>query len=515
MNPLAHDLLALLVDLSEVHSRERVLTSFFDAVDRLIDGITIRPAEAGEEHPGETIPIATRNNVFGNVAIDGDTSALPAGVLPLLRNAVRILALILEKQDQDAVLADEKLRLELAVREHTAELSQANRELEEEIVEHRRTEEALRLAQKMEAIGELAGGVAHDFNNLLTVIAAQGELMEREVPPDSAVADSIKLIREAVGQATGVTRSLLTFSRKLRVERKPVGLCSVMERGLCMLRRSLPANIDLLAETSADPEPWVDADATQLQQVLLNLAVNARDAMLEGGTLRVAVRPTDPSSGSGARVRMCCLIVSDTGTGMSPEVQAHLFEPFFTTKARRRGTGLGLAVVHGIVTDHGGHIDVETAPGSGSTFTVYLPTIAAPAPSAAPSSRAAPAGRGERILVIDDHQQIRELIASSLASSGYEVLQAADGDACLEAVQREGNTISLVVLDVDLPKRGGLDCLRAIRARGMDTPVIVITGSVEAELGDQADDRTVLLPKPFQISELGRMVHDQLKAAPA
>jgi two-component system cell cycle sensor histidine kinase/response regulator CckA len=385
----------------------------------------------------------------------------------------------------------------------------------EDITDRHLLEDQLRQAQKMESIGQLAGGVAHDFNNLLTVIAAHAELVEARVSEDSDVRDSVRLMREAVGQASGVTRSLLTFSRKVRAERKPINLAEAIQGAARMLERTLPAEIELILDLDPKPEPRVCADATQLQQVVLNLAVNARDAMPEGGKLYITLTAPEPMPGlrlrdgtpapQGAR-----LVVSDTGVGMDASVMEHVFEPFFTTKPRERGTGLGLAVVHGIVEEHQGRISIESAVNVGSSFLVELPCLEWEEEDVAQKPHTqVPVGRGELILLAEDFRQVREIVAAALTGLGYRVLQAGSGGQCLELAEAEAE-IALFILDVNMPHCSGLDCLKRIRERSADVPVIIITGSVEVEVSRDRDAHTVLLPKPFQIPHLGRLVHELL-----
>lgn len=378
----------------------------------------------------------------------------------------------------------------------------------------------LHQAQKMEAVGQLAGGVAHDFNNLLQIILAHAEFVLDSAEPNSDIDQSISEMMDAVKHATGVTRSLLTFSGKVRVEKQLIDLCSAVDQSVKMLWRTLPATIELVVDTDCKPTPWVNADQTQLQQIIINLAVNARDAMPGGGTLRISVAPPAASSPSQTSnetdAPFARLVVSDTGTGMPPEVQERIFEPFFTTKERGQGSGLGMAIIHSIVEDHAGRITVESEVGAGTTFTIHLPCVSRNLEACADRLEAVvPQGRGEMILLAEDNKQVRNVIAATLVSLGYEVLQAADGDAILEIVQQRGQEIELFIIDVDLPKRSGLDCLRTIRTEGSQTPAIVITGSPEVKLDDEPHEHTLLLPKPFSMNQLGTLVTAQLQQTAA
>ncbi len=378
--------------------------------------------------------------------------------------------------------------------------------------EKKQLEEQLHQAQKMEAVGQLAGGVAHDFNNLLTVISGNAELIEDALPEGSMEKASLQIINEAAQQAAGVTRSLLTFSRQVPSAKKPVDLVQAITGACRFLSRVLPASVRFEVDAACEPPLWVNADATQLQQVVMNLAVNARDAMPEGGTLRISISPKAEAvaSGTGAETpeaSFARLDISDTGTGMTPEIQSRIFEPFFSTKPRGQGTGLGLSIIHGIVRDHGGRIEVQSEVGAGTTFTILLPRIE---PEAEADSAEAlchiPRGRGDTILLAEDNQIVRETMATMLASIGYEVIQVGDGNELLNCYEGSRSGIRLVITDADLPDRSGLVCLQEIRAAGGHTPAIVVTGSVGVAWDESLGIETAVLRKPFQLSQLATLV---------
>lgn len=380
--------------------------------------------------------------------------------------------------------------------------------------ERQQLESQLRQSQKMEAVGQLASGVAHDFNNLLTVIAASATMIKAPNAESNDVTASLERIERAVEQATHVTRSLLTFGRRVPAEKRPINLCLAVVDAVRMLEHTLPAAIDLRVDVSCDPPPWVHADPAAVQQIILNLVVNARDAMPEGGTLHLtatkhvcsASTPADASARSAGR-----LIVSDTGCGMTDEVLSRLYEPFFTTKPREHGTGLGMAVVHGIVKEHDGRIDVLSRPGKGTMVTIDLPLVAVDADEDTTSPRpVVPKGNGQVVLLAEDQAQVREVVAATLTTLGYQVVQAGDGDALLRQFERHRDRIRLFVLDVDLPKRNGLDCLDRIRMEGVSAPAIVITGSADVELIGKKEN-TVLLHKPFLMSDLGKHVEQMIQ----
>jgi PAS domain S-box-containing protein len=364
-----------------------------------------------------------------------------------------------------------------------------------------------RHAHKMEAVGTLASGIAHDFNNLLTAILGYTALAARTLRRDHPAIASLEMVEEAARQATGVTRSLLTFSRRAVTERKPTLLNDTIADSLRLLRRVLPATVEVVDEIPAHTDIWANADATQIQQVLLNLVVNARDAMQTRGTLRIALS-TRPSTNDAPE--WAVITVADTGVGMSEDVRTRVFEPFFTTKPREKGTGLGMSVIHGIVTDHDGSIEIESREGTGTTVHVLLPRCAAPgAPPREKPSRAR-RGRGEVIIVIEDDDQIRSIVASTLRIHGYEVVQAPDGTAALAAFDRHARKTRLVILDMDIPKISGLECLAEIRRRSAGVPVLVITGNVEFDADACLHEGEDLLRKPFRMTELTALVGRRL-----
>jgi two-component system cell cycle sensor histidine kinase/response regulator CckA len=366
-----------------------------------------------------------------------------------------------------------------------------------DVRERKRLEDDLRQAQKLQAVGQLASGVAHDFNNLLTAIFGYTSLARRTLAPSHPANRSLERVDEAARQASGVTKALLTFSRHAPGEKRPVRLVHVVEEAVRLLRRTLPASVKLETDMATVAEAWVDADPTQLQQVVLNLAINARDAMPDGGRLRIALEPGGSHPGT---VR---LIVSDTGTGMTPEVESHIFEPFFTTKPPEKGTGLGLPIVHGIVKEHDGTITVRTAPSRGSTFTVELPRVPVPQPSDGPARKMDhPQGRGECILLVEDHTYVRELLASTLAGAGYEVVQAGTGGEIAGILTAVAPRVRLIVLDHGLPDGPGEQWLDRVRTAGHDLPAVVLVGEAGVEVTRPGGPPTIVVRKPFQVSDL-------------
>ncbi len=385
-----------------------------------------------------------------------------------------------------------------------------------------RLEADLRHAQRLDAVGQLAAGVAHDFNNLLTAITGYSTLARNTLPESHRARALLAEMEDAAGQAAGVTRALLTFSHKTVSEKAVVCLNDIIEKAIKLFRRVLPASVEVVTDVNAEPV-WVLADGLQLQQVLMNLAINARDAMSRGGRLTIGLRCESAIEDPALRCvgvhdtcdnstdKVARITVSDTGEGMPSDVMDRVFEPFFTTKPREQGTGLGLAIIHGIVRDHNGSVDVESTPGKGTTFTVLLPALREEETSLAEDSTpASRRGLGETVLLAEDNRHVRGIIASALESYGYQVLEAADGEAMMSEFRRNAQRVGILIVDVDLPKRNGLECLNELRDNGVELPAIVITGSAEVSFDSSLDARTVLLRKPFQIGQLNSLVGNML-----
>lgn len=367
----------------------------------------------------------------------------------------------------------------------------------------RSADEQLRQSQKLEAVGQLASGVAHDFNNLLTAIQGYVGLAKSSLATHHPAIESLEQVEEASRQATGVANALLTFTRRGSGQRRPVELASVIEPALKLLRRTLPASVDLRME----PTPtavWVDADATQMQQVILNLAINARDSMPEGGNIRIRIESSIPSKAT--------IVVSDNGCGMTEAVRTRAFEPFFTTKPKGSGTGLGLAIVHGIVTGHGGGISVQSSPGAGTEIRVTLPTVNAPHNESPIRPVSSTVERG-RVLVLEDDQLVRGLVCSLLNSLGYDAVAAATAADANQIVRNRG-PFAVVLVDIELPDENGLTLLASWRAAGMTFPAVIITGRADVPLPETMDAGTSILQKPFRMSDL-REVLATVMAGPA
>jgi PAS domain S-box-containing protein len=388
------------------------------------------------------------------------------------------------------------------------------------IEEERRALEAeLRQAQKMEAVGRLAGGIAHDFNNLLQAILGYTEMALSRVKTDDPLYEDLSEVRESSERAATLTRQLLAFSRRQILQTKDIDVNSLVENLLRLARRLLGANIEITSEFA--PRPIVvHADPAQLEQVVLNLCVNARDAMPDGGRLilSTSIRTANELRQDGlspeGRGNYAELTVEDTGCGIPPEARDHLFEPFFTTKEEGRGTGLGLAMVYGIVRQHQGMIDVQTDESGGSVFRIHLPAVERPAESVSIRSEGEVRGGDECLLVAEDDRQVRRLTARVLSASGYRVLACEDGREALKLFEAHEDEIKLAVLDLVMPQAGGQRVAEEIRRRRPDLPIVFCTGYdvSGAKHGLDLDARTVLIPKPYRESELLRAVREVLDA---
>jgi two-component system cell cycle sensor histidine kinase/response regulator CckA len=374
-----------------------------------------------------------------------------------------------------------------------------------DVTDRKRLEEQFRQAQKMEAVGRLAGGVAHDFNNLLTVILGNTDLIARLPHKSPGAPGLIDDIRGAADRAAGLVRQLLTFSRRQPVRPEVLDLREVVSGLAGLLRRLLGERVVVVTRPAADPVR-VRADRGQLEQVVMNLAVNAKDAMPDGGTLTISAErvPTSDSEEGVALARLC---VSDTGVGMTEEVKARIFEPFFTTKGPDKGTGLGLATVFGIVQQAGGRIAVESEVGRGTTFRIDFPECAAGLSSTAISARdstvrIAP-GRGRSVLLVEDEDGVRNLARFVLEGHGYAVSEAPDGEAALGLLD-PGREFDVLVTDLTMPGIGGRELAGRVRARQPGVGVVFVSGyTPDADrFGDLPG--AVFLPKPFTPADLLR-----------
>ena len=387
-----------------------------------------------------------------------------------------------------------------------------------DVTERRQLEEQLRQAGKMEAVGQLAGGVAHDFNNILTAILGYADLLAADLPAADRRIEDVDEIRKAAHRAAALTRQLLAFSRKQVLEPRVLGLNVLVDNMGKMLHPILGENIELRALAAANLHA-VRADPNQIEQVILNLAINARDAMPKGGKLTIETSNVELDAEYAARHasvvpgRYVMLAVSDTGTGMDAATQKRIFEPFFTTKDPGRGTGLGLATVYGIVKQSGGSIWVYSEPGQGTTFKIYLPAVDAPAEAL--SKIVAPAQHltgVETVLVVEDDEQLLHLAERALTARGYTVLAADRGAAALEIARRHPGPIHMLLTDVTIPDMDGRALAAALRKERGETRLLYMSGYADQAIVHHGvlDAAVAYLPKPFTTEAIARRVREVL-----
>ena len=394
--------------------------------------------------------------------------------------------------------------------------------LAQEVTERRNLEHQLRQAQKMEAVGQLAGGVAHDFNNLLTLINGYSELLLADPQLGAVPRTSAQAIREAGERAATLTRQLLGFSRKSLLQPRVLDLNTVVADTSAMLRRLIGENI-ILSTVLAPRLHHVKIDPSQLNQVLMNLAVNARDAMPSGGRLTLetgnVMRGAEEEDGTSetASSPHAMLSITDTGCGMTPDVMARIFEPFYTTKPVGVGTGLGLAMVFGVVRQSGGGIDVQSRPGAGSRFTLYFPAVPDPVRTEIVASETVPdVGGRETILIVEDEENVRELLLRSLAMHGYTLLTANDGHDALGVAARHAGRIDLVLTDVVMPHMGGPELVMSLRARIPAVKALFMSGYTDDAMvrhGLLMAD-VAFIQKPYTPLALARKIRDVLDDVP-
>ncbi len=390
----------------------------------------------------------------------------------------------------------------------------------EDVTARRLLEEQLRHAQKMEALGQLAGSVAHDFNNLLGVIIGYSELLTADLGAEGQVSARLETIKKAGVRAASLTSQLLAFSRRQVLQPKVLNLNSLVAETQKMLQRLMGEDIEqrivldpALGKTKADPG--------QMVQVVMNLAVNARDAMATGGKLTIQtanISFEDPTSFDGVPVPpgpYVMLSVSDTGTGMDAETRERLFEPFFTTKPEGKGTGLGLATVYGIVKQSGGYVFADSELGKGTTFKVYLPQVDLPVEEASlpAATTAEPPSASETLLVVEDERAFRDLLRDGLQSRGYQVLVASNGVEALQVAERHNGPIRLLITDVIMPQMSGPELAKCLTKVRRNMGVLYMSGYADDKLGNisESDGGLMLIQKPFYIDELVRNIQEMLR----
>ncbi|HTS35080.1 MAG TPA: PAS domain S-box protein [Candidatus Solibacter sp.] len=387
----------------------------------------------------------------------------------------------------------------------------------EDVTERRVLEDQFRQAQKMEAVGRLAGGVAHDFNNLLMVISGYTEVILTQLEVDHPLHEKGRAIQQAADRATTLTRQLLAFSRKQLLELKVVDLNAIVQDMERLLRPLIGENVELVASLMPDAGR-TRADAGQLEQVLMNLVVNAKDAMPDGGKLTINTRSItmdETHRGGQTFIRpgnYVMLSVSDTGMGMDKETQSRIFEPFFTTKEKGKGTGLGLSTVYGIVKQSGGYVMVQSEKGHGTTFNIYLPRVEEAVDLNTPPVPRAAEGGSETVLLVEDEESVRQLVRETLESRGYHVVEAENGKAGLEAAAKIQESIDLLITDVVMPGMSGHELAQQLLKIRPETKVLYLSGYTEDTVVSDGgiESGTAFLQKPFTLQNLSRKVREVL-----
>src|SRR5262245_16543220 len=364
---------------------------------------------------------------------------------------------ITERQQAEEALRQNQAQLENRVAERTTQLQQANLALEHDMEERQKLEEQLLQAQKMESIGVLAGGIAHDFNNILNIIQGYAFVLRGHETQDKETSESLTIIDETVHRGSALVQQLLTLARKSTTNVESVNVNAVIKGLIALITQTFPKTIELSSELEADLPP-ITADKNQIEQALLNLCVNARDAMSDGGRLSFKTQSIEGETlqGLGKTLdgRYMCIEVSDTGVGMDESTRKRIFEPFFTTKNTGQGTGLGLSVVYGIVKNHNGFVNVESKPESGTSFRLYFPvaqSLERPATDEIAKASFETTGRRDghgTILLVEDEKNILDLLEKTLVQQGYQVLTAADGETALSIYRRNKEAIDVVLLDI-------------------------------------------------------------------
>jgi signal transduction histidine kinase len=438
-----------------------------------------------------------------------------------------------ERRAVEAEVRRMNVELEQRVSARTAELAEsvalqkraadslrlANDDLQREMQRRREVEDQLIQAQKMEAVGRLAGGVAHDFNNLLTAILGYTELLRSRVEQDPDALEYTAEVRRAGERASDLTNQLLAFSRRQPAAPQVVDLNQVVRQIDKMLRRIIGEDIDL--EVRLAPDLWrVMVDPAHMDQVVMNLAVNSRDAMPDGGKLTIEtanVRLTDEYAASHLEARpgpYVMMAVSDTGFGMDTATQGRVFEPFFTTKEQGKGTGLGLSIVYGIVKQNAGGIRMYSEPSRGTVFKIYIPAVEAPVPAALAEGEEGDRGlRNATILLVEDEDQVRKLARAFLERQGYRVVEAASGPEALKTLEEYAGRIDLLLSDMVMPQMNGAALAERVKAMRPETRILFMSGYTEVgvEIPELLSGEGQFLQKPFSASTLDRKVREALR----
>ncbi len=430
---------------------------------------------------------------------------------------------LLAQAKDDLLKANEQL--ERRVQRRTAELELANAALVKNLEDQKKLEQQLRQAQKMESIGTLAGGIAHDFNNSLNIIKAYAMLLRARYPEDLQILDSVKIIDEEIERGASVVRQLLTLARKTETLLRPTDANSIVVSVSELVKQIFPRTIEVRLNLE-QTLPAVLADSNQINQALLNICVNARDAMPAGGELILATERIEADKmqrlvTEDATNPYVCISIIDNGLGMEEGVRSRIFEPFFTTKGFGEGTGLGLAMVYGIMKNHHGVVDVESETNRGSTFRLYLPVVQQSQPSpliGSPGGDTLPAKSASHrgtVLVVEDEQPMVLLLTNALVKAGYQSIIAMDGEKAIELYRQNRDKIDIVLMDLGLPKVTGADVIRFMKKQDPTIKIIVTTGYLEPELKSELFGAGVkdYIHKPYSVDAVVKTVQSTLSSA--
>ncbi|THD67086.1 response regulator, partial [Phenylobacterium sp.] len=438
----------------------------------------------------------------------------PTTLVSIVETALRGRRRQYEARDRIETIRAAEVLLERRVEERTSELASANRQLAGQIAERERVEGELRQTQRLEAVGQLTSGVAHDFNNLLMVVLGNVRQMQKSLS-DPACQRRLQMMAQAAERGAQLTAQMLAFSRRQRLEPRAVDLNDTVAGMRDLLHATMGGSVHI--ETVLQPSLWpAMIDPTQIELVILNLAINARDAMEVGGALTVETgnvtlgspaQPEEPTAGDYVMVA-----VTDTGSGMTPEVLAKVFEPFFTTKAVGKGSGLGLSQVFGVAKQSGGGVKIDSTPGRGTSVRVFLPraAMAVLPTTVAPAAETMPPSADLSVLLVDDDSAVREVTAGILHDLGYSVVEAGSGGAALDVLDRQSK-IDLLLVDFAMPGMNGAEVAREAHARRPDLPVLFVTGYADTDaLASAGDDG--ILRKPFVEEDLAAKLRSVLRA---